>query len=149
MKLSKILSLFFLLGSVSFYGQQESMKNKKQQIHALKIAFLTSELDLSPKEANQFWPVYNAFDQQQFEIRHQKMKVCKNEINATALNKLSEKEALLLLDKIESSEEELYRLRKKYQTDLKQILPAIKILKLKKSEEDFNRKLLRQYRAKK
>jgi hypothetical protein len=37
-------------------------------------------------------------------------------------------------------------LRKKLTATLRNILPASKILKLKKSEEDFNRKLLHQYR---
>jgi hypothetical protein len=49
---------------------------------------------------------------------------------------------------MESTEEELFLLRKKFISTLKGILPATKIIKLKKSEEDFNRKLLQQYRDK-
>ncbi|MFZ0598601.1 MAG: sensor of ECF-type sigma factor, partial [Flavobacterium sp.] len=41
-----------------------------------------------------------------------------------------------------------YLLRDKYNTNLKKVLSAKKILKLKKSEDDFNRKLLQQYRDK-
>ena len=33
-------------------------------------------------------------------------------------------------------------------SNLKEVLPAVKILKLKKAEEDFNRKLLQQYKDK-
>jgi hypothetical protein len=49
---------------------------------------------------------------------------------------------------MESSEEELHQLRKKFISNLKSVIPAVKILKLKKAEEDFNRKLLQQYRNK-
>jgi hypothetical protein len=37
-------------------------------------------------------------------------------------------------------------LRKKLTKNLKEVLPAVKIIKLRKSEEGFNRKLLHQYR---
>ena len=67
-------------------------------------------------------------------------------MNDVALDKISEKEALNLLNKMEDADEELFSLRKKFVRDLQEILPAIKILKLRKSEEDFNRKLLHQYR---
>jgi hypothetical protein len=39
-------------------------------------------------------------------------------------------------------------LRKKF-TGSKRVLPAVKIIKLRKSEEGFNRKLLHQYRVQK
>jgi Spy/CpxP family protein refolding chaperone len=122
------------------------MKDKKEQIKTMKVAFFTTELDLSSKEAQRFWPVYNDFDDAQFEIRHQKMKVYKGQMNDVALGKTSEKEASALLSKIEDSDEELFVLRKKYARELREILPAVKILKLRKAEEDFNRKLLHQYR---
>jgi hypothetical protein len=61
---------------------------------------------------------------------------------------MSEKEASAFLNQMESTEEELFLLRKKFISTLKGILPATKIIKLKKSEEDFNRKLLQQYRDK-
>jgi hypothetical protein len=44
------------------------MKDKKDQIKALKVAFFTTELDLSTKEAEKFWAIYNTFDDKQFEI---------------------------------------------------------------------------------
>jgi hypothetical protein len=37
----------------------------------------------------------------------------------------------------------------KYFEQIKVVIPSSKILKLKKAEEDFNRKLLKQYRDKK
>lgn len=148
MKFKKILPLLLLLTSFSIFAQSEGMKDKKEQIKAMKVSFITSELDLSTKEAQRFWPVYNSFDDKQFEIRHEKMKMCKTQLNDITLNKISEKDALSLIDKMEDSEDELYSLRKKYIKDLKEILPAAKILKLRKSEDDFNRKLLHQYRDK-
>ena len=113
----------------------------------MKVGFITNELALTSEEASKFWPIYNAYDDKQFEIRHQKMKAYKGRMDAD-LEKMSEKEASSLLAQMESNEDELYQLRKKFVANLKGVLPAVKIIKLKKAEDDFNRKLLQQYRNK-
>ncbi|MFV8464934.1 sensor of ECF-type sigma factor [Flavobacterium sp. LB1P62] len=148
MNIKKLLPILLLLFSFNFYAQVEKMKEKKEQIKALKVAFLTTELDLTTSEAEKFWPLYNTFDDKQFELRHQKMKTLKRRINDGGLDKMSEKEAGTFLAQMESNEEELFLLRKKFTANLKTVIPAIKIIKLRKSEEDFNRKLLQQYRDK-
>jgi Spy/CpxP family protein refolding chaperone len=123
------------------------MGEKKEQIKALKVGFITNELSLTPDEAAKFWPIYNTFDDKQFELRHQKMRAFKDRMNDD-LDKMSDKEASALLAQMESNEDELYQLRKKFIASLKGVLPAVKIIKLKKAEDDFNRKLLQQYRDK-
>jgi Spy/CpxP family protein refolding chaperone len=152
MSLKKIHLLLFLLLSLNFYAQSEKdkdkFKEKREQIKAMKVAFLTTELDLTSAEAEKFWPLYNTFDDKQFELRHRKMKDYFKRIKGAELDKLSEKEADVLLDQIEANEEDLFNLRKKFIMSLKEILPSAKIIKLKKAEEDFNRKLLQQYKDK-
>jgi hypothetical protein len=148
MNLKKLYPILFFLLSLNFYGQGERLKEKKEQIKAMKVAFLTTELDLTSNEAEKFWPIYNTFDDKQFELRHQKMKGYFRRMEDSELDKLSEKEAAALLNQIESNEEDLFNLRKKFITNLKEILPSVKIIKLKKAEEDFNRKLLQQYKEK-
>ena len=148
MKIKNLIPIFLLFVSFSFYAQGEKMKEKKEQIKALKVAFLTTELDLTSKEAEKFWPLYNAFDAKQFELRHQKMKTFIRRMDEETLNKMTEKEASTFLAQMETTEEELFLLRKKFNASLKGVLPSVKIIKLRKSEENFNRKLLHQYRDK-
>ena len=148
MNIKKFLPILLLFFSFNFYAQGERMKEKKEQIKALKVAFLTTELDLTTSEAEKFWPIYNTFDDKQFELRHQKMKAFMNRMDDEGLDKMTEKEASNFLAQMESNEEELFLLRKKFISNLKTVIPATKILKLRKSEEDFNRKLLQQYRDK-
>jgi Spy/CpxP family protein refolding chaperone len=146
MNIKKILPVLFLLTSFTFYAQDESMREKKEKVHALKVAFLTTELALTSAESEKFWPIYNSFDDKQFELRHMKMKSYKNRLNEVALHKMNEKEANILLSQMENTDEELFLLRKNYSHNLKKVLPAVKIIKLRISEEGFNRKLLHQYR---
>ena len=55
-----------LLMAVSLFAQpqggrpgEEQRKKEFERIQAEKIAFITQELDLTPEEAQVFWPVYN------------------------------------------------------------------------------------------
>ena len=146
MKTNKLLLILIFLLSIHSFGQSQ-MEEKKEQIRTLKVGFITNELALTTDEATKFWPIYNTYDDKQFEIRHQKMKAFKQRMD-TDLEKMSEKEAAALLAQMENTEDELYQMRKKFVANLKGILPSVKIIKLKKAEDDFNRKLLQQYRNK-
>ena len=148
MNFKKLLPLLLLFVSVSFYAQSESMQEKKEKIKTLKVAFFTTELDLTTNEAEKFWPFYNTFDDKQFELRHQKMRAFMKRMSDGSLARITEKEANNFLVQMEDTEEELFLLRKKFTQNLKKILPSIKIIKLRKAEEDFSRKLLHQYRNK-
>ena len=74
MNFKKLYPILFLFLSFNFYAQGERFKEKREQIKAMKVAFLTTELNLTSSEAEKFWPIYNTFDDKQFELRHQKMK---------------------------------------------------------------------------
>ncbi|WP_456313126.1 hypothetical protein [Pseudomonas shirazensis] len=148
MKIKNILPLLLFLVSFSFYAQNEKTDEKREKIKAYKVSFLTTELELTSTEAEKFWPIYNAYDDKQFELRHDKMKTYLRKLDDNNIASLSEKEAATLLSQIESTDKELYVLKEKYMSNIKKVLSAKKILKLKKSEDDFNRKLLKQYRDK-
>lgn len=145
---SLIIIIITLTSTFSFAQNGRLMKQKKEQVKSLKVAFITSELDLTADESAKFWPLYNAFDEKQSEIRRTKMKSYLDRMDSENFDTVSEKEAATLLSQMESSEEELHQLRKNFISNLKSVIPAVKILKLKKAEEDFNRKLLQQYRNK-
>ncbi len=147
MKIKKLLPFALLL--ITFCGfSQERLKEKRDQIKALKVAFITNELALTADEATKFWPVYNTFEAKQNEIRTQKIKSYKDRMDNGNLDKLSEKEASALLLQMENTEDELTQLRKKFVSNLKNVIPSIKIIKLKRAEDNFNKKLLQQYRDK-
>lgn len=150
MKYRNLLQLLFLFISFTAIAQNgQRVREKKEQIKSMKIAFITNELSLTPDEATKFWPLYNAFEDKQRAIRKQKMRGYLDRMDDNSINELSDKEASSLLIQVESTEDEIYQNRKKLFASLKGVIPSIKILKLKKAEEDFNRKLLQQYRNKK
>ena len=150
MKINKLLSLLIVFISVNAIAQDGVfIRKKKEQIKALKVAFITDELSLTPDEASKFWPLYNAFEDKQKDIKKQKLKGYLDRMDDDSFEKLSDKEAATMLAQMESTEDELYQLKKKFVANLKGVISPVKILKLKKAEENFNRKLLQQYRDKK
>jgi len=150
MKISKILPLLIAFVSLNVIAQDGPIiRKKKEQIKALKVAFITNELALTSDEAIKFWPLFNAFEEKQQEIKKQKLKGYLKRVDDGSFDNLSEKEATTMLAQMESTEDELYQLKKKFISNLKGVISPIKILKLKKAEENFNRKLLQQYRDRK
>ena len=146
MKKNITFLLIVLLATNFTFAQNERFKNKKDQIKTLKIGYITNELDLTADEAVKFWPLFNAFEDRQQEIRQQKLKNYLTRLDNETISDFSEKEAQTLLNQIETAEEDLFQLRKKFIVSLKNVLPAIKILKLKKAETQFSKRLLQQYR---
>jgi Spy/CpxP family protein refolding chaperone len=150
MKISKILPLLIAFVSLNVIAQDGPIiRKKKEQIKALKVAFITNELELTSDEATKFWPLFNAFEEKQQEIKKQKLKGYLKRVDNDSFDNLSEKDATTMLSQMESTEDELYQLKKKFMASLKGVISPIKILKLKKAEENFNRKLLQQYRDRK
>lgn len=150
MKIKKLLLLLIVFISVNSFGQDGSLiRKKREQIKSLKVAFITEELQLTPDEASKFWPLYNSYEDQQKQIKKEKIKGYMDRMDSDSVTKLSEKEAATMLAQMESSEEELFQVRRKFVTSLKAVISPIKILKLKKAEENFNKRLLQQYRDKK
>ena len=148
MKIKNNLLALLFFASFSLLAQGKKMLEKKEEIYALKVAFITNKLPLTSSEAEKFWPIYNAFEDKQFEFKHEKSLVFLKKMDDETINKMSEKEAAALLSKMESAEEEIFQMRKKLIISLKPILSQVKLIKLRKAEEEFNKKLLLQYMKK-
>lgn len=80
--------------------QGEDRKERKERIEVFKIQFITEKLELTPNEAESFWPLYEEYNKAVKEIAKTK----------------SEDEILF--------QEAILVARKKYKTDLKPILKS-------------------------
>jgi len=139
-----ILLSIFSIFSFQLYAQDNH--EKRENIKALKTAFITTELNLSSEEAQKFWPVYNVYSDRKHELMQERKKLLSSD-SFQKMDNIDEKEAEKLLVQLEKIDAEFFEIRKKMVVNLKPIIGAKKLLKLKKTEEDFNRKLLKQYRG--
>ncbi len=113
---------------------------KREEIEAMKVAFLTRKLDLTPDEAKVFWPVYNQYQDELDVLRenHRKQRrEAKEEMDG-----MSDKELEKLVDgEIQFRQNELDVI-KKYNSQFKSVLPMKKVARLHRAEEDFKRELI-------
>ncbi len=127
-----------LLSSLQMLAQD---RNDREQIQALKTAYITEGLNLSPEEAQRFWPVYNRFEEKRRDLRRREHADIEN------LECITENEANKMVQEYVQIEREDYLLQKQFFEELREIFSAKRIIQLKKVEDDFHRKLLKEYRA--
>ena len=139
-----ISTLFILLFTVSVFAQQKD----RERIQALKVSFITEKLDLTTKEAQTFWPIYNAYNEKSRKYKYEDMRNIRKEIKDN-ITTLSDTKAEELLNKFVAAENSLHQERVNLIADLKKIISPKKIILLKAAEEDFNRKLFDQYKKRK
>jgi hypothetical protein len=146
---SLLLFLAMLMQAYTVTAQQEQHVNgqkgdkkvgNREKIEAQRVAFITKAVDLTPDEAQVFWPVYNEYDAK----RHELKKAFRNadDLHKPEIENLTEKEAVLLLDSQIIEAQKLLDLRKEYHAKFKSVLPAIKVLKLYDAEREFQRMLI-------
>lgn len=136
--MKKLLVIALFLSSVLLVNAQ----NRGDKLKALKVAYLTEHLNLTQSEAQQFWPIYNAFEEKEREFRRNHFMERKN----LEWEDLTEEDAQKLIDDFTRKENEMHQHRQKFIDDLRKVLPAKKIILLKKAEEDFKREILEQYK---
>ena len=117
-------------------------KNRKEmgeKIKASKIAYITQHMNLSPEEAEKFWPIYNEQEQKREEITHSIMERFKGPKEDV---ELSDKEAEDIIQERFAQEQALLDLKMEYHTRYLDILPASRVLKLYEVENNFRRGLM-------
>ena len=130
MAMAAVAALCLSWNAGAFHGNPDKIK-------AEKIAFITAELELTPAEAEKFWPVYNKMAGEQKDALTASIKAFKNLSNALKTDADASIKTLtkLYLDANKTFQE----LEGKYLEDFLKVLPAKKVAKLFLSEEKFRR----------
>ena len=141
MKWNKIiLTLALILTTLNIAAQRPG----RERIKTLKVAYITEQLSLDSKEAQQFWPVYNAHEEKMETLRRQRRSKFGERL--ADLSALSDAEAEDMLSKYVDLQMEKQRLESEYLKDLRGVISAKKIILLFKAEENFKKRLLQQVR---
>jgi len=115
-------------------------KINKEKIKAMKVAFITEKLNLTPEEAQKFWPIYNEFDAKMETLHKDLRKTRGKKVN---IDEMSDADIEKMIAKNMSLRQKEIDLQKEYHQKFKAVLSIKKVAKLYKSEEDFKRDLLR------
>lgn len=135
---------FFVLASLcGTAGAQDKTTNDKtdaqDKIEALKEAYLTRQLDLNPKEAEKFWPVYNQYRKDMKKVIDERKQ---NQLDPNQLKNADNKQIEKAMNRNFKLEQQALQVRQKYRQEFQNVLPPRKVMKIYKSEKDFNMKLI-------
>ena len=139
-----ITLLVSLLLVAPMFAQEDELPKQdlkaQEKIKAARIAFITERMGLTPDEAEKFWPVYREFSMKRQEIKKQFKANRKNPdpIKTTEQNEKESIELGLTLKQLELD------LEKEYSGKLLNVVPAHKVIALRKAEDDFRKVLLDQ-----
>lgn len=136
-----LISLLILAVSADMLKAQSLDSNSKgwqERLKSEKIAFLTDAMELTPSEAERFWPVYNKAEKERnesFRVALESYFALKNAVD----NGKGEKEVSALLDKYIQSQKASNGIDEKYVDLYKKIISGEKVAKLYIAEEEFRR----------
>lgn len=142
MKKLIVVTVALVMNSIQFSKAQEELDpSKRERLEALKVAYLTQELQLTPEEAQRFWPLHNEMTQKMRDMRKQQRVTrmeAKNDFDSMSDAELSE-----AINKEFEFEQRELDLKKEYNIKFIKILPIKKVAKLHIAEKGFRRELLK------
>lgn len=139
----------FALLSISNAQAQPQHKNNgwQERIQSEKIAFLTAELNLSPEEAQVFWPVYNKIAAEKKELNKAVKTSYKALLEALNSDTATDKEIDKLLDDYLAAKQANKEAGKGDVKEFRKVLSSKKVAKLYIAEENFRRQQLQKMRG--
>jgi len=130
----RIIILGLLITSSITLQAQEKRDKVRERIESKKIAFLSDKLELTPEEAQGFWPVYNEFHKSMREARPH-MRGERSEIDDVS--------ASTMLDDMIINEQKAIDLKKEYVEKFKKIIGPKKTLLLLRYDRKFKEDMIR------
>jgi replicative DNA helicase len=137
--------ILFLILIPTFVFAQNS-ENTREKIKQLKIAFITTELNLNSDESAKFWPIYNAAENKIFDIKKTRYQAYNKYIKDKKESEITEADAKKFIEIMDDCEKKIFDIKADLNQNLGNSITYKKIVKLKKAEEDFRQKLLEQYK---
>ena len=141
-----VAALFISQGILAQDAEQGKYSNdNREKIEALKVSFLTEKMNLTPEEAQKFWPVYNQYKADMKTLKKDKRALAAD--SKESFETMNDSEITALVDQKLVIDQKALDLKKKYHAEFKKILPIKKVALLYKAEDQFKSELLKQMRS--
>ncbi len=137
-----ITTIVALMMALTVSASTHCSENWKEKMMCEKIAFLSVELDLTPEEAQTFWPVYNSVQKEKDAATGNVFRTFKA-LNEAIKAGRPEKEVGPLLDNYLKALEAQRKIENEAAEKYRKVLPTGKVAKLYIGEEKFRRQNIR------
>lgn len=144
MKRILTLAISFLLISAGCFAQENAAvkKNGGERAMAEKIGFITRKLQLTPEEAQVFWPVYNQYAAAAKEAGKATRQARKALKQQEGEPEMTEKEMVKRIDAYLNAVKAESSVLEKYNKQFLKVLPAEKVGKLYIAEVQYSKNML-------
>ena len=150
----KFLLLFAAIFISTNNYSQNRKKINKNRVKAHKIAFITDQLNLTAKEAEVFWPIYNAHEKLLSQYRKEEIKVMepimensnRPILSSKNFDKINESEAGNMYNLATIIRNKIHQENERFFTQIATVLNYKKLLKLQIAEREFRKELFRKLR---
>ena len=147
LKITFIVCLTLLSINSLFAQKFHDMEERKEKGEAMKIGYITKELDLTPQEATVFWPVYNLMQKDLQALRKERRVAINNAL--INYDSMKDKEVEEFVDGEIAFRQKELDVRKKYHPQLKTVLPIKKLAKLYRAEGKAKQKMKEKVKVRK
>ncbi len=113
-------------------------------VNTKRIGFFTNKLNLTSKEAEKFWPVYNDYAKEVGELRDARRKNGRETMDN--LNTMADSTIEREINEELAFRQQELDILKKYLVEFKTVLPMKKIALLLKAEEEFKIWILKEWK---
>ncbi len=139
-----VLALLFFAGSSHAQHRGPQERGMLERFKSEKISYITEQLDLSPEEAQQFWPLYNAYEKKRMELNIERRKLERH--YKESAETIKEKEVIGMLDDMHAIALKEVKLNKAYNDQFLKVLSPKKVLALHHIEKRFRTRMLKKFR---
>lgn len=139
------LAVFSTGGLLAQEAGQQDAASKQDKIKALEIAYISKELDLTPEEAQKFWPVYNKYSREVNILIQERKKKNQELKGKPRTDDLSD----AAVDKELGYEKKMLEIKTRYREEFGKVLPARKVGNLYRAEREFRGMMIRQLKERK
>lgn len=142
------ISLLCILFSIEIFAQPHKAHLKaKERIENIRIGIISTRLNLTPTEAEKFWPLYNEYRKKLDKIQQQRIQLIETGLNnSDSIALLSDNEAEKMITEFLRLNEENTKIQIEYYRKFSKLLGPKRTIDLYLSEIDFKRKLMREIR---
>ena len=138
--------LIAVIYSIPVFAQGHGKQEDFELYKAKRVSYMTEKMQLSPEEAQKFWPIYNEFDRLRGEY-HEKRRNLERKAQEN-YDKLSEADFKKLNAEIVELSVKECSLVKTYNDKFLEVLPAKKVILIGPTENEFRFKMIREFRQK-
>ncbi|MFD3003131.1 Spy/CpxP family protein refolding chaperone [Pontibacter toksunensis] len=126
------------LAGTAANAQDNRSHDRRENVEAAKIAFLTEKMELTAEQSQKFWPIYNEYEAKRRELMKSYRHGYRKDVET-----LSEQEAKARIDEMFNTREKELALEKEYASKYQRVLSNRQLINLYRGERQFTKMLLK------